>query len=435
VTKAAKEHVLAEFLCDAFTREEFVRFLRTNRRTARLVNELALHPVPADFFLDAVLLLSRHGLVDAGLFAMVASERPDRTAELVDLRRAILGDAGTPLPQAMLASSGADSEVEVRVKLPLGELTYEKFTALLGALRTVADDPQMIVVHLKAGSTIVRVWTTLASFHLLEGMRGQSTSEIPLVQAVSLRRAAPWARRPEIEGSNAPPPRPGPLIHPDFTNTSDLELLQGWRRSKAAMGKELFVRHKTAVTNLFRRNVRSKDDIPDLVQKTFLACVTAKKDPQITGSVRGYILGIAFFTMTRFFREARNAPTFGLDGALETTLASVEPDPEYLLTLNDEQRLLMKAIRRLKIEFQVVFELNYWEGISCDEIAEILSIPQGTVRSRLQNGRAALEKKLADLADSTELLAATTMSVHSWQQAIQAWIAAHPLPSRRSRTK
>ena len=221
---------------------------------------------------------------------------------------------------------------------------------------------------------------------------------------------------------------------PNFTNTSDLALLQGWRLGDAAMGKELFDRHKTAVTNFFRRNVRSKDDIPDLVQKTFLACVAAKKDPQITGSVRGYILGIAFFTMTRYFREARNAPTFGLDEELETTLASVEPDPEYLLTLNDEQRLLMKAIRRLKIEFQVVFELNYWEGISCDEIAEILNIPQGTVRSRLQHGRTALEKKLAELADSPELLTATTMSIQSWQQAIHAGIAANPIPTKKPRT-
>ena len=222
---------------------------------------------------------------------------------------------------------------------------------------------------------------------------------------------------------------------PNFTKKSDLELLQGWRQGDAAMGEELYERHKTTVTNFFRRHVRSKDDIPDLVQKTFLACVAAKKHPEIQGSVRGYILGIAFYTMTHFFREARNAPTLGIDENSDTTLASIEPDPEYLLSLTDEQRLLMKAIRRLKIEFQVVIELNYWEGISCDDIAEILSIPQGTVRSRLQNGRDKLEKKLAELADSPELLAATTMSVHSWQQAIQAWIAAHPIPPRKSRTK
>jgi len=205
---------------------------------------------------------------------------------------------------------------------------------------------------------------------------------------------------------------------------SDLELLLGWRKGDAKLGAELFERHKTAVTNLFRRNVRARGDIPDLVQQTFLACIDAKNDPNITGSVRGYILGVAFHTMTRFFRKGRHAPTAGVDED-RVTLASIEPDPEYLLTLNDEQRLLMKAIRRLTIEHQVVIELNYWESIPCDEIAGILGIPQGTARRRLQLGRAALEKKLAELADSPALLDATTMSISAWQRGIHAWIEAH----------
>lgn len=190
------------------------------------------------------------------------------------------------------------------------------------------------------------------------------------------------------------------------------------------MGNELFKRHKTAVTNLFRRNVQSKQDIPDLVQQTFLACINSRNDPDISGSVRSYMLGIAFHTMTAFFRRARRAPELGLENEEGTALASFEPDPEYVLTLSAEQRLLMKAIRRLPIELQVIIELTYWEGITCDEIASILQIPRGTVRGRLQRGRATLEKNLSALAESPELLATTTMSLAAWQRGIQAWIAA-----------
>jgi RNA polymerase sigma-70 factor (ECF subfamily) len=211
----------------------------------------------------------------------------------------------------------------------------------------------------------------------------------------------------------------------DFAKTTDLELLFGWRRGDTAMGAELFERHKTAVTNLFRRNVRSKDDIPDLVQQTFMACITIKKDPQIEGTVRSYILGIAYFTMTRFFRKQRSAPQLDYDAEDGVSLESVEPDPEYLLALSDEQRLLMKAIRRLKMPHQVVLELSYWEGVTCDDIAHTLKIPVGTARRRLQLGRAALEKKLEELADSPELLKATTMSLGAWQRGIMEWIAEH----------
>jgi RNA polymerase sigma-70 factor (ECF subfamily) len=217
----------------------------------------------------------------------------------------------------------------------------------------------------------------------------------------------------------------------NLSRTTDIELLRGWRRGDATMGAELYERHKTPVTNLFRRNVRRRADIPDLVQQTFVACVEARRDPEIVGSVRGYILGIAFHTMTRFFRKTRAVPASGVDPTGGLVLAAVEPDPEYLLTLSDEQRLLMKALRRLKIEFQVVIELNYWGGVSCDEIAAILDIPQGTVRSRLQHGRAALAKKLAELADSPTLLATTTMSLGTWQRQIEAWIAARASVSNR----
>jgi RNA polymerase sigma-70 factor (ECF subfamily) len=136
--------------------------------------------------------------------------------------------------------------------------------------------------------------------------------------------------------------------------------------------------------------------------------------------------------MTAFFRRARKAPVIGLEDGERTTLASIEPDPEYLITLGEEQRLLMKAVRRLPIDFQVVIELNYWEGITCNEIATILQVPSGTVRRRLQRGRAALEKNLAALADSPVLLAATTMSISGWQRGIRAWITAQTGPADTS---
>lgn len=206
------------------------------------------------------------------------------------------------------------------------------------------------------------------------------------------------------------------------TDMTDHQLLDAWRAGDRDAGEELFIRHKTAVTNLFRRNVRDRKQILDLVQKTFLAVLENRADREVTGSVRGWLLGVAFYTMTRFFRDERRPLELGADEWI-ASLESVEPDPVYLLELSDEQRLLMKALRRLDFKYQVLFELNYWEKISCDEIAGILGLPKGTVRSRLQLGRSALQKQLAELADSPELLTTTTMSLSAWQQGIRDFIA------------
>jgi RNA polymerase sigma factor (sigma-70 family) len=204
---------------------------------------------------------------------------------------------------------------------------------------------------------------------------------------------------------------------------TDPELLQAWRGGDAEAGKQLFSRHATAVTNLFRRNVRNADVIPDLVQDTFIACRTSTT--QDIANVGAWLRGVAYFKMTHYFRTERNAPRLGADEEAATTLESLEPDPEYLLQISDERRLLMKALRRIKIEYQAIIELNYWEGVSCDDIAEILGLPQGTVRRRLQLGRDALEAQLEKLAESKALLETTTMSITDWKQKVQAWIAEH----------
>lgn len=202
----------------------------------------------------------------------------------------------------------------------------------------------------------------------------------------------------------------------------DLELLRAWRSGDGEAGKQLFARHATAVTNLFRRNVRNKDVIPDLVQRTFLACIEPGDHPEVK-NVGSWLRGVAYYKMTHYFRTERNAPRLGTDEDAAMTLESVEPDPEYLLQMSDERRLLMKALRRVKIEYQAIIELNYWEGVSCDDIAETLGLPQGTVRRRLQLGRDALEAQLAKLAESKALLETTTMSITAWKRGVHEWIA------------
>jgi len=55
VSNSAEQHLLVEFLCVVFTREEFFRVLHKDPRTALLVDELARHDTPVEFFFDALL--------------------------------------------------------------------------------------------------------------------------------------------------------------------------------------------------------------------------------------------------------------------------------------------------------------------------------------------------------------------------------------------
>ena len=49
-----------------------------------------------------------------------------------------------------------------------------------------------------------------------------------------------------------------------------------------------------------------------------------------------------------------------------------------------EQRVLVMALQRIPVELQILLELFYWEGLSIAELAEVVEIPVGTVKTRMR---------------------------------------------------
>ena len=62
----------------------------------------------------------------------------------------------------------------------------------------------------------------------------------------------------------------------------------------------------------------------------------------------------------------------------------------------------------------MIIELRYWEQLKTAEIAEILRLPHGTVRSRLRRARALLDEALSGLAQSPSELQSTRANLEEW---------------------
>jgi RNA polymerase sigma factor (sigma-70 family) len=71
------------------------------------------------------------------------------------------------------------------------------------------------------------------------------------------------------------------------------------------------------------------------------------------------------------------------------------PSPIEIMVLNEEKLLLWSAIQSMKVEYRAVLILHYFEEFKIDDIAKILNIRQGTVKSRLHKSRKLLEKLLS----------------------------------------
>ena len=190
---------------------------------------------------------------------------------------------------------------------------------------------------------------------------------------------------------------------------SDAGLVEAWRGGDREAGKRLFERHYAGVARFFRNKVGEAG--PDLIQRTFLACVEGRERFRRESSFRSYLFSIAYKIVCKYYRERRrDAGRVDFEEESAHSLSS----PISAVAARQEQRLLLEGLRRLPVDYQVVLELHYWEGMSATELADVLGIPVGTAKTRLRRGRELLEERLRELSASAVLLQSTLANLDAW---------------------
>jgi RNA polymerase sigma factor (sigma-70 family) len=189
--------------------------------------------------------------------------------------------------------------------------------------------------------------------------------------------------------------------------TSDAELFEQWSAGDEAAGEELFRRYFDAIARFFRN--KATDDWPELVQKTFLTCVEARASFRGDGSFRSFLFGIAYRQLLRCYRDRGNDRI----DLTERSVHDLDPTASACVAKREEERLLLAALRRIPLEYQVVLELHYWEEMPATACAEVLELPVGTVKTRLRRARELLDRELAKLAEGP-VLESTTSRLDEW---------------------
>ncbi|MFT3764447.1 MAG: sigma-70 family RNA polymerase sigma factor [Minicystis sp.] len=191
----------------------------------------------------------------------------------------------------------------------------------------------------------------------------------------------------------------------------DRALFEAWCDGDRAAGSELFDRHYEPLARFFHNKVDEASSA-DLVQRTFLACTEGRERFRREAGFRTYLFGIAHNLLRKHYQRRRADP-----GAIdfdEACVSDLAPSVSTLVRGKEEQRLLLAALRGIPIDCQEVLELHYWEQMGTSEIGEIVGVPEGTVKSRLQRGRRLLESKIRALASSGDLLQSTLDNLDRW---------------------
>ena len=178
------------------------------------------------------------------------------------------------------------------------------------------------------------------------------------------------------------------MVHPD--GPLILRLRDG---DVDALG-ELYERYKTSIYRTALAITRDRGAAEDVLQESFLRLFTHAHRIRTDVPVQPWLYRVAVNLSYTWVKKQRWQQERVLDGVLEGLVASLHLLPEQWVERREVQETIQQAVAQLPLSHRIVVVLFYLEELSLKEIAEILDIPEGTVKSRLHYARRFLKETL-----------------------------------------
>ncbi|MBW3656524.1 MAG: sigma-70 family RNA polymerase sigma factor [Gemmatimonadetes bacterium] len=191
------------------------------------------------------------------------------------------------------------------------------------------------------------------------------------------------------------------------TPVSDHELVTRAQLGSEKAYRELLDRYQRPVFSIIFRMIRDREQAEDLAQETFVRVFNhiGRYDPRYKFS--SWIFKIATNLTIDWIRRkelktvsidgSRNAVTSDEMEASAITIVSEDENPEELLEAKELGEEIEEAIGKLRPEYRAAILLRHVEGREYQEIAEIMALPLGTVKTYIHRGRNELRDTLQHL--------------------------------------
>jgi RNA polymerase sigma-70 factor (ECF subfamily) len=184
----------------------------------------------------------------------------------------------------------------------------------------------------------------------------------------------------------------------ELRDLPDRELVVRCQRQDATAFNELVTRHQDRVYGAITRFCGNAEDASDITQRAFINAYRKIQEFKGDSAFSTWIYRIAFNQAISFRRENRRSTVslYSKDDELVNEPVD-DRSPTESMETQETQRKVQQALERLDEGDRQIIVLKDLQGNSYDEIAAIMQIPKGTVRSRLHRARLELKAKLKEI--------------------------------------
>ena len=185
------------------------------------------------------------------------------------------------------------------------------------------------------------------------------------------------------------------------TEPTDKQLVERVKRGDKRAFDVLILKYQHKIIGLVGRYLRDQDEVQDVTQESFIKAYRALPNFRGDSAFYTWLYRIAINTAkNHLVSRSRRPPDTDIDlddGEFQDNSAVLRDNesPEDVLATGQMENVIYRAIDDLPEELKVAVTLREFEGLSYEEIAEVMECPVGTVRSRIFRAREAIEKKIA----------------------------------------
>ena len=197
------------------------------------------------------------------------------------------------------------------------------------------------------------------------------------------------------------PREPYRLKKLELAELSDEDVMERCALGSEAAFRALVQRYRTRIMNLVCRFISDRDRAEEISQEVFLRVYRNRERYRKSGKFSTWIFTIAVnLTKNEIRSRVRHKGTYSLDAMEEEAggqglpFPDARPLPDADLGAREIQERVAEALRKLPPRYREAVVLRDIEGLSYEEVGEILKIPGGTVRSRINRARLMLKERL-----------------------------------------